>query len=103
MAGSMLHLFWLCPVLRSFWTDTYNLIYKISGIKIPFTPKLTLLLLDPGEIYLPLKKLIGHILLGAKNLIARKWKSTTIPTLTELTQLVSEHSIFEKFFSSMKQ
>lgn len=78
--GTWLHIWWTCPKVKKFWEDVYYSILTCINIPLMFTPENCLL-----HLFTNLGKnetiLLNNLLLAAKLLIAKHWKSWSIPTL----------------------
>ncbi len=102
--GSLLHMFWSCSQLSSYWETILKTISKITKTNIPPEPRLILL----GDTsILPVRgnkiKFIRIALTIASKCIALKWKSEHLPPsslwLSELTSCIPN----EKIMYNLKQ
>uniref|UniRef100_A0A803J9X8 Reverse transcriptase domain-containing protein n=1 Tax=Xenopus tropicalis TaxID=8364 RepID=A0A803J9X8_XENTR len=95
--GTLTHIWWDCPVISQFWLTIFPILSELFRIDIPISPRLALLNLDLDHIPWNKKRLLIHILAATRLLIARCWKSTTTPSLKEVTITLNNHSILEYF------
>lgn len=100
--GSLIHIMWSCPLIRQLWTQVELLLQKVLLIPILLTPQLSLLNLTIETLPPKLRLITSHILLSTKLLIARKWKSQEIPTISEVTSLTHTHCLYELTLSRSK-
>lgn len=94
--GSLIHIFWSCPVIAPFWVMVQGLISQLIQAPCPSGLAFSLLLLDIESIPLYCRKPICNILHAAKLLIARRWKLGEVPSVLDLNNLVSTICIYEK-------
>lgn len=87
--GTLLHMWWACPVVAPFWTEITTFIQTVSGLQINLTPVLAVLDLGLNDIPSPLRTVIHHIFIAARMTIARLWKTLTTPSLLEITRQVN--------------
>lgn len=76
--GTLLHVLWQCPRVRSYWNKIFNLIRKVTGIVVNQDPTIALLnrRIPKTTKY---TQMLNHImLLGAKISIARAWKFRSV-------------------------
>lgn len=97
---SLFHILWSYPMLQSFWTGIFSLISDIAKDPFPLSPGLALLNLSIESIPLPLRTEVTHVLLAARLLITRMWKSTTPTVIKKTTQLIQTHYTYEKLWAS---
>lgn len=93
--GDLLHIFWSCHLLKTYWDSIFQLISNITHIKTPPSPALAILNLTIEDLPHPFRIVTTHILMAAKLNIARHWKSDTSLTLTQVVDLVSLHYSYE--------
>lgn len=94
--GSLLHVFWSCPSLKSFWDNILTLISTIAHKSCPRGPEFALLLIGIESIPLIHRRMICNILHAARLGIARHWKSADIPTLVDINAIVSNVCIHKR-------
>lgn len=71
LIGSMVHIWWECHRIHSFWNKIFNLISKVTKCTVPRSPSVALLNVHMPQISKCKQQLIHFILLGAKLTIAR--------------------------------
>lgn len=76
--GSMLHIWWECPKLRSTWHKVFHMIFKVTEIRIPRQAAIALLNSKVPNIPKHTQQLIFFILLGVKMTIAAAWKKQAV-------------------------
>lgn len=100
--GSLLHIFWACPNLTPFWDSVKGLISQLLHIPCPQGPEFCLLLLSIESIPPVNRQLVCNILHAARLLIARRWKSADVPTILELTNMVSTICVYERTLAAYR-
>lgn len=93
--GDIFHVFWSCPLLRTLWAEVFCLINKITGVSISVNPTMALLHIYPEQMPGGDRYLIGHILIATKASVAKLWKSSRVPNLTDILNKVNKHFLFE--------
>lgn len=81
--GTMLHVWWECPLLLVFWESVYALYNHVTGSRLTVSPASGLLNILPGPLSTLKKGLLKHFLTAARTVIPRHWKSTTPPSRAE--------------------
>lgn len=80
-----------------FWSTTAFHIQKITSHAVPLDSKITLLYLwDTSSIQSSSKELISFLLLAAKCLIAKLWKSPSIPSIKSWYQKIWDIIVSDK-------
>lgn len=79
----MTHIWWGCPRIQSFWVAVLDIIHRITGIRIENEPMSLLLSMLPLPNYVLKPGLISFLLIAAKTVIPRLWKSTQTPTIAD--------------------
>lgn len=87
--GSLLHMWWSCPLLSNFWSQIADLIIELTGYHISLSPELAILDINLVDIPLCFRTIIHHILLAARISIARIWKQPTAPSISEIIKRVN--------------
>lgn len=82
--GSLLHMWWSCPVISTFWSSVADLVTELTNFNLSLSPELAILDLSINNIPWHFRTIIHHIFLAARITIARHWKETTSPPLEEL-------------------
>lgn len=82
-AGTMLHIWWDCPLILPFWENIFSLYNSLTGSDVSASPSSGLLSMLSGPISGLKKGLLKHFLIAARTVIPRHWKSATPPSLTE--------------------
>lgn len=78
--GSMLHVFWSCPVLQDISKQVSEMIFKLINIKLQNDPAAFPLHLAPLSTKWYKKSI--HLLNAAKACIPLVWKQTTAPSIS---------------------
>lgn len=97
--GTIQHILWECPSITGFWNSIFQCIASCTGILSPPKAELAMLNLNIDSYPFMYRQLITHLLLAARTLILRNWKSTLIPNLSEAIALVNDNYSFEKAIS----
>lgn len=92
--GHLLHMFWECPNVTSFWNNIFKLLGEITGVLTPPDPKLAILLIGLEGFPYSVRHVVTHILLVARSLILSNWKSAPTLNITDVTRKVQQHYIF---------
>lgn len=94
--GSLLHIWWECPLIIKFWTDIYRYIAQITTLRLDFSPAQALL----HHFTLPMKtyhkSLTLHLLNATKLTIPVLWKSPNPPTLADWLRRVNKIESMEE-------
>lgn len=88
-AGSLLHMWWSCPVISPFWSIVSALSIELSRLPLTLTPELAILDSDLQGIPFLFKNLVHHILFAAILSIAKNRKTPLTPSLIELTRRIN--------------
>lgn len=78
LMGSIFHIFWECPRIRSFWNKVFHMIRKITGTEIAQDPFVAILGILPSGIPKHIKSLINFFLIATKLTIAKAWKRPSV-------------------------
>ena len=97
--GQIMHVFWSCKHLTSFWNKVFCTISDITGILTKPSPALAVLNLGIDLFPLDCRKIVTHILLAARLLIARKWKSNLSPNVSEVIDIVKQNFTYENLLA----
>lgn len=68
--GDMLHIWWACLHIRSYWNKFFQIVQKVSGVSVPQEPVYTLLNHRVEGTPKNIQSLIVFMFLGAKITIA---------------------------------
>lgn len=79
--GDMMHIWWSCPLIQTYWSKVHKTICKVTGYQVEFSPSLYLLQLPPGNSKISRKALSIQLITAARMLVLVHWKSVNIPTL----------------------
>lgn len=78
--GSMLHVFWSCPLLRPFWEGVSSTIQSLTSVDLRDNPAACLLHLTTRPIQKYKKTLTMQLLNAAKTCIPALWRNPLPPT-----------------------
>lgn len=80
--GTIMHIWWDCPNIVSFWIAFHQEINYWLNLPLQLSPNCCLLhlKLDIGKRD---TVVLNNLFITAKMMIAKNWKSTTIPTLSQ--------------------
>lgn len=97
--GTLPHMLWSCKHIRSFWSETFKLIAKTTGVITKPTPEKAILSINMSEYPLSVRSIAMHILFAARSLLVSKWRSDEIPTIREIITKVNTISVYEKILA----
>lgn len=100
--GTLYHIYWTCPKIVPFWTETQLLLTRLLGVQVPRTPKSFLLGVSVLQIPKHSKKLLRHVLTAARCLIALYWKRRDPPTQTDLYTRIKGIELMEKMTARLQ-
>lgn len=96
----MIHIYWTCPHLRTYWSGIFSLIGRITNSQFPNDPSMAILSLGIETIPHPLRSIVSHILISARLELVRHWKRTEFPTLAEIVRTTNLHITYEVIFAA---
>lgn len=99
--GTLFHIYWICPLITSYWQMVHSLLRSIFDTEVPLDPKTFVLGLPPISLSKRSKKLVSHILTGARCLVALKWKQREPPSLSELHSRIRDVKRMEYLTASI--
>lgn len=100
MRGDLLHILWKCPKLKNYWEKVFQIISELTQSQISPNPALALLPLEADLVPSDMGHSVLNILLAARLLITRKWKSDIPPSITEVVDLTNLHCTYERMLAS---
>lgn len=83
LRGSLLHIWWECPLIHDFWAQILRLYTTVTGAIAPNTLKTTLLSILPGSFKCIKKGLLRHWLTAVRSVIPHHWRSAQVHSVTE--------------------
>lgn len=96
--GTLLHMFWTCSELETYWRNIIQTIDKIVNVKLSFDPRFVILG-DESVLHLDQRKNLRFVkmaLIAAKKCIAIQWKSEKPPSHTIWLKELSSYVPVEK-------
>lgn len=99
LVGTLSHMLWSCPNLRSYWNSIFRLILKLTGFIIRSNIRKAILSIDLEKFPHNLKHVVMHILHAARLILMRKWKTNLTPNIGEVVNLVSETYALEQIMA----
>ena len=97
------HIFWDCPIIRTYWKEIHKHIVNVFHVNIPFNCETVYLGNLPVEAWNTKdKKLLAILLAASKKSVTRKWLRIEPPTIEEWTGIIYEIYIMEKISFSLK-
>lgn len=96
LVGTLSHLLWFCPNIRSYWNSVFRLTTKLTGFIT--RPNIRLAILSIGIEKFPsnLKHVVKHTLFAAWLILIRKWKSNIAPNVGEVINFISKTYTLEQ-------
>lgn len=88
--GTLLHIWWQCPILETYWIIVRDIMRQITETRITLDAACCLLHISNFPYRRYKKSLTKHLLNAAKALIPLHWKSTQAPLVKEWLQKVAE-------------
>ncbi|XP_041427773.1 Golgi phosphoprotein 3-like B isoform X1 [Xenopus laevis] len=101
--GTMLHVWWACPLAQNYWSAIRDYIRQHTGILTPFQPALFLLGLGIPKVDRRAKKWLIQALLASRSLLARYWKQSALPSIHEISKEVERIQLYERVFCFCQQ
>ena len=100
--GTLLHIWWECPLIAAFWKDVHDLITSISTFTPDFTAEQYLLHLSslPNSVYKG--SIVVHLINAAKLCIPIKWLQTSPPRISDWIRKVDHIANMEELISQSK-
>lgn len=93
--GTMSHLWWTCPKIKTFWGEICGLIKEITGKVIADDPWEVLFHGGDGDIKKYKQSLVPHLLNAAKRIIPKNWQRKESPEIWEWIDAVEETYMLE--------
>lgn len=93
--GSLMHIFWECPLISDFWSQVNALLVLVTGREILLDPITHLLGLPVKNLPRVVSSLILHIFTAAQCLISSFWKRTVALSITDLYTMVKDVRLME--------
>lgn len=101
--GTLIHMFWACSCLNSYWASILSVLNGITGVAIPAEPRVTLLG-DTSTIKINNNKIkfIRITLITANKCVAMQWKDVQPPTLARWSRELALCIPNEKIMHNLK-
>ncbi len=103
--GTLLHMFWSCSELETYWRNIIQTIDKIVNIRLPSDPRF-MLLGDESILQFDQRKnfrLVKMALIAANKCIAIQWKSEEPPIHILWLREISSYVPIEKIMFNLKK
>lgn len=97
--GTLLHIWWECPLLQPFWSDIHELISRITTYTPDFSPARYLLHHRQGSPSSYKKTLTIHLINAANLCIPARWRNPSPPTVQDWTLRVDRIAEMEQLIS----
>lgn len=97
--GTMHHIWWTCPRIRSYWNKFLHILRRVSGIEVPQDPTYILLNCKIHNTPKNTQQLIFIMCLGAKVTLAKAWKTPSVSisaTKRKISWITSQEQIVAK-------
>lgn len=102
LTGSMVHIWWHCPVLKTFWSNAISIassVKKNTNTVMTPDPKLALLGIGMDSWPFEFHMVVTHIFIAARLTIARLWKQPSASDLYTTIHTLNEHATNEYMFA----
>lgn len=93
--GTLLHVWWSCPLLTTYWDEVREIIVLMTEKNIRFNAACCLLHISKFTLKCYKNSLTKHLLNAAKTLIPTLWRATRTPIVGEWLDKVSEICVLE--------
>lgn len=106
LEGSMIHIWWTCPRIRSFWWKIFRTISSLAEETVTPSPNIALLNHYIPKLTKHLQTLSFFILLGAKITIAKAWKRPTVSfqaCRTKISWIMAQEHIVAKLYDQIER
>lgn len=100
--GTIFHTFWQCKNVSSYWKKVFSILADITGVLNPPEPALAILHLGIDNYPLQFRTVVTHILITAKMIIARHWRTTLSPNPSEVMTQVNLNFQYERLLAIRK-
>ncbi len=103
--GTLLHMFWSCSELETYWRNIIQTIDKLFNVRLPFDPRF-MLLGDESILQLHQRKnshLVKMALIAAKKCVYIQWKSEFPPSRILWLRELSSYMPVEKIMFNLKK
>lgn len=100
--GTLLHIWWECPLIQPFWSEIHQLISQITTYTPDFSPARYLLHHTPGSPGSYKKSLTLHLINAANLCIPAHWRHPAPPTLEEWIRRVDRIANMEQLIAQAK-
>ena len=97
--GNLVHMFWSCRNLTSFWNSVFSCVSGMTGILIRPNPGLAVLHIGIDLFPPEFRVVITHVLLAARTLIAQHWKADRAPNVSEVLRLTQVNYVHESLLA----
>lgn len=103
--GTVLHIWWSCPRIRSYWNKFLHELRKVTGIQVPQGPIYILLIRSMHNTPKSKQQLIFFMCLGTKITLAKAWKKTTVSILAtkrKISWIMTQEQTVAKLLDTVK-
>lgn len=102
LRGTLLHIWWECPLIQPYLADIRALIREILDLDIPLSPTHFLLHVPQMPISRYIKSVLPHLLNAARRLLPIYWKQPKIPSRADWIQKVNDIRETEHWIATCK-
>lgn len=99
MVGTLSHMLWSCPNIWSFWNAAFRLLSEVTEVLMKANVDQTILSINIDSYPVRLKPIVVNILAVACLMVLRKWKSSVIPSITEVKKHIDAILEFERIMA----
>uniref|UniRef100_A0A8C5M4V5 Reverse transcriptase domain-containing protein n=1 Tax=Leptobrachium leishanense TaxID=445787 RepID=A0A8C5M4V5_9ANUR len=94
--GTYIHMWWECPTLKTFWSQTHTLAMAVLSKDIPMDPWAFLLSRPVQDLTRQENKLLAKITLAARRVLAESWNSPRAPSFTRLSSKMQDVCLMDE-------
>uniref|UniRef100_A0A803SLF5 Reverse transcriptase domain-containing protein n=1 Tax=Anolis carolinensis TaxID=28377 RepID=A0A803SLF5_ANOCA len=88
--GNFYHMWWSCTKTKRYWIGIHKECEKIMKMKLKMSPELYLLGLTNRMLNKNEEKILNYLVIGARIVFAKIWRSSQIPTTDQWTTKIRE-------------
>lgn len=105
LEGTMPHIWWTCPRIRSYWNKFFHMLRKVAGVAVPQDPTYALLNNMVKNLPKHTQQPVLFMCLGAKLAIMKAWKKPIVlilATKRKISWIMSQEQIVAKLLDTVQ-